>query len=407
MQDVSKSRFRWSAVLLAALAGACGGSDDGGATRGSASAAPGGIPQLPGGGGAAGRPFSSGPQSGGPIGVAGAGAAQGPTQTTGGSELCEVVQLVADPEIPQMMIVLDRSGSMQEGGRWEPSVSAVNRVTMQLESRIDFGLTMFPDPANQNASAAGGTFAECLRAPDPQACINMLNGGGVADPGCAPGPIVVPVGSNNAAQISSLLNMTDPLGGTPTSGTLEGLLGSFAGQPVGPDQKGASKYVLLVTDGQPTCPNGQGSNTNQADIDASNAAIDALTLQDVRTYVIGYDTSGAGNEMLAAVLDGFAQRGGTGATAHRPVEDEASLIAELEAITGQIVGCSLSLDKAPPRADYVLVRLDGRQLNLDDPNGWKLVGDRTVELIGGACETFKAGSHLIEAQVECDVVGPV
>ena len=78
----------------------------------------------------------------------------------------------------------------------------------------------------------------------------------------------------------------------------------------------------------------------------------------VKTSVIGYDTTGPGNEMLAEVLDGFATRGGTGDLMHRTVEDEASLAAELQRITGALVECSFVLEAAPERADHVLVRVE-------------------------------------------------
>jgi len=168
-----------------------------------------------------------------------------------------------------------------------------------------------------------------------------------------------------------------------------------------------AKFVLLVTDGAPTCPAGNGEETTAPDIDSSNAAIEALAGKGVRTYVIGYDTTGPGNEMLASVLDGFAQRGGTGDTKHRPVEDEASLLMEMQRITSAVASCSFNLDAAPARADFVLVKLDGAQINLNDPNGWRLVGDRTIEITGQACERFKGvGSHAIEALVQCDIVVP-
>jgi hypothetical protein len=184
------------------------------------------------------------------------------------------------------------------------------------------------------------------------------------------------------------------------------LVDTYAEVDSSPDAKQHPKFVLLVTDGAPTCPNGMGGEPNQPDIDASYRAIEMLTDKMVKTYVIGYDTMSAGNEMLAQVLDGFAQRGGTGDMKHRPVEDEASLTAALESIASSIATCSFALDKAPPRADYVLVTLDGKQLNLDDANGWRMVDDKTVEIVGNACTTFKSGAHLLNAQVQCMVVTP-
>jgi hypothetical protein len=119
----------------------------------------------------------------------------------------------------------------------------------------------------------------------------------------------------------------------------------YATGAVGPDSPPQGKFVLLVTDGAPTCPAGDGSERTQPDIDASNAAIEALAAKDVRTYVIAYDTSGPDNATLASVLDGFAQRGGTGDKTHRPVEDEASLLTEFGRIAGAIANCSFQLSQ--------------------------------------------------------------
>jgi hypothetical protein len=95
--------------------------------------------------------------------------------------------------------------------------------------------------------------------------------------------------------------------------------------------------VLLVTDGQPTCPTGAGSLTTQQDIDASNTATDALASRGVRTYVIGYNTSGPGQRARREPARRFAQRGGTGDRQHRRVEDESSLLAEFERIAAAAV----------------------------------------------------------------------
>jgi hypothetical protein len=59
------------------------------------------------------------------------------------------------------------------------------------------------------------------------------------------------------------------------------------------------KYVLLVTDGEPNCADDPVGDTNRA--------IDALTAQGVKTYVIGYDL--ASNANSAMIMNGFAQHG--------------------------------------------------------------------------------------------------
>jgi hypothetical protein len=84
------------------------------------------------------------------------------------------------------------------------------------------------------------------------------------------------------------------------------------------------------------------------------------------------------------------------------------LRAELQRIAGVAISCTFVLDKAPPRADYVLVRVDGTQVNLDDPNGWRLVNGRTIELTGAACDTLQRdGNHAVDAEVRCELVSPI
>jgi hypothetical protein len=375
-------------ALAACFLSACGAGDEGSARdRGGLGANAGSGPVHSGAGGSAGSNGFSNSQVGVP---------KPPTMKPNGevpSDICEAARVTADPQTPDMMIVLDRSGSMKDRdvNRWDPSVSALRAVTMQLQSKIHFGLAMFPDPMAQ-----GGGFLDCLL--DPNACDNAT---------CSPGRVVVDIAPDNAPAIDMALSMASPGGGTPTPQTLMGLVDTYAGGPADPDAVPAPKFILLVTDGQPTCPNGNGGMVTQPDIDASNAAIEALAAKGVRTFVIGYDTNTPGNEMLKAVLDGFAQRGGTGDMEHHPVEDEASLLATLESITAKIAGCSFRLEMAPPRADYVRVTLDGNQINLDEPDGWKLVDEKTVELQGAACATLMSpAAHALDVQVECEIVPP-
>jgi hypothetical protein len=345
------------------------------------------------------------PDNDNPLPTGGASGAGGLAAVGGGNDpsgVCEIIRADADPQVPDMMIVLDRSGSMTEGGRWTPSVSALKRVTRELQSQISVGLAMFPAPPPDPTMVINDALG-CLAAPDPQMCLEMIE-----LQACAPGGVVTPIAIDNASAIAAVLDQTIPGGGTPTPETLQTLVTEFANQSVDPDAIPPVKYILLVTDGQPTCPVGMGSDVTPEDVDASNAAMDALTAAGVKTYVIGYDTNTPGNEALAQVLDGFAQRGGTGDTMHRPVEDEASLLAVLQSIASELVSCTYVLDNAPSRADFVLVKLDGVQINLNDPNGWMLVGDRTVEVQGAACEQLRSsGSHSIEVTVQCSVVSPM
>lgn len=326
-----------------------------------------------------------------------------------GPAVCAVVQLVTSPQKPDVMIVLDRSSSMEEAGRWRPSVAAVRSITEQLADVMRFGLALFPSTGLGNAGGFN-RWLGCLGldGEEREMCLDQADspaadGGGLL---CSPGEIVVPVADDTGREIANTLARTRPSGGTPTADTLRRLVDSYAQAETDPDALTHQKYVLLVTDGAPTCPAGDALETTPEDIDATNAAIEALREQDVRSYVVGYGTTGPGNEELKRVLDGFAARGGTGDQKHRPAEDEASLVTQLKSIASSIASCDFKLDRAPSRADFVLVQLDGERLDLDQPNGWRLVGTRTIQLVGDACERFREGSHSVTAELRCELVQP-
>jgi hypothetical protein len=295
----------------------------------------------------------------------------------GNDGICEEVGVRADQTTPDMLIVLDRSGSMGDEGRWDPSRAAVVSVTEQLEAAIRFGLMLFP-------LDDGGFF------PDPSLA-------------CADGELEVPIAINNAGAIAERLGQTSPFGGTPTGGSLEAAIGVLEARRGQPDQIPAPQFVLLVSDGQPTCPDGEGFETTQADIALATAAIDTLRAQGVKTYVIGYDTQT--DSALASVLDEFAEHGGTGQ--HRAVEDEATLVQEFREIAGEVVSCAFTLENEPEDPRYVEVTLDGEKLTINEPDGWTING-RTVTLGGAACEKLQDGTeHKLLVQVKCSIVDPL
>ena len=353
---------------------------------------------------------AGGNASGGDPGSGGSGAGNAGTNGTGGgggaaNDVCEAYAVRNDQVTPDMLIVLDKSGSMGGAGaidcrnpdpisalfcaqlgvdcndpvwstfcgggdRWGPSVDAVKGITRSLEDSIRFGLMAFP-----------------------------------ADNQCGPGNLLVEPEIQMADEIASELDRLGPNGATPTSATLEAALRIYEEASATPDALPHPPYVLLVTDGDPNCVDNQGQSGDVAAQEASYAAIDALTAAGIKTYVIGYDTR---DSDFAQVLDEMARRGGTGDTAHRPVEDQASLEAEFQAIAGSAISCTFVLEQAPPDPSYVLVEIDGEQINLDDPNGWTLSEDGlTVQVQGDACVTLSDGrEHVLSVEVLCEVVRP-
>lgn len=295
--------------------------------------------------------------------------------------ICEAVDIRLEPLPRDALILLDRSASMADEGRWEPSKAAVKSVTAQLDSQFRFGLWMFP------------------QAPGPSQCTPVLDPGcDIGADRCKPGELSVPFAAASAAPIASTLDAAVSDGGTPTGPALDGVRELVLGR--GPDID--PPVVLLVTDGPPTCPAGAAMDTNQADIIAAREAMDALTAIGVTTYVLGYDTANDGE--LASFLDDLAQRGGSGDTAHRPVEDEGSLIQALEDVTAQSAACSFELQSPVDDPAYARVTLDGTSLPLGEPDGWVMDG-AVISLQGAACETMRSGGdHVLTMQLVCDAV---
>jgi hypothetical protein len=301
---------------------------------------------------------------------------------------CEKLQLPANPNSPQILIVLDRSGSMIGVGggggvgknRWEPSVSAVKKLTASLTGTVEFGLMLFPSPGNADGGGFGGFLT------------GIAGGGG---PGCAAGVVNVPVALNTAGEISSMLDMSGPdVGSTPTAASLlaakEALSGGCS------DCVAKPKYVLLVTDGQPTC----GADGGPGDVDATNAAIDELSKAEIKTYVIGYDTLPGTPEGDA--MQSFAEHGGT--EKYFPVEDETSLVAELTRIASALVPCEFELKDEITDPSYVRVEIDGKTYNFG--SDWQVDGKKIVlDPMGGACPLLRdAQVHFLNITRECEVV---
>jgi hypothetical protein len=355
------------------------------------------VSAEPGGGGGTGASKDSGPtkdsaERSSTMSSSSVGGKKDPAPVDEGPPTCDKLQLQGAPNSPDILIVLDRSGSMVGFGearnagknRWLPSVSAVKKLTSELTETVAFGLMLFPDPsANGGVTIPGiGTF------------------GGNGMGGCTPGKVDVTVDINTASKIASVLDMSAPnaVGATPTSASLVAARMALAGDCA--DCRPTPKYILLVTDGQPTCGMGGTADTTPEDIAATNAAIDDLTADGVKTYVIGYDT--ASDPAAAAAMDGFAMHGGT--DKHYPVEDEATLIAELTRIAGALVPCEFELSMDIPDPTYVRVEIDGVTYNYG--SDWTNEGKKIVlDPMGQACPRLRdAKLHDLRITRECEVV---
>lgn len=308
------------------------------------------------------------------------GGAQSEASST--ASACEALQLTANPNAPEILIVQDRSGSMsgldpRNAGknRWDPSVRALKALTAELTSTVAFGLMLFPST---------------------QGSAGPRNGG----PGCEPGVIDVPPATHSASAIATVLDDSKPdVGATPTTTSLMAALAALDGASCA-DCRRVPRYVLLVTDGQPTCGLYGGAMSSPQDIAATNEALDALERAGIHTYVIGYDTGS--DPAAAAAMDGFAQHGGT--ERHYPVEDEASLLSELTRIASALVPCEFELSQPVSDPEFVRIEIDG--VTYEHGRDWHIEGTTIVlNPEGGACPMLKdARFHDLRITRECEPV---
>lgn len=251
--------------------------------------------------------------------------------------------------------------------RWEGSVAAIESVTRSAQAQIDFGLMMFP--------TVGAL-------PGPDKVI------------CQAGSVSVPVKASAAAAISDALRGVEPNGATPTAAALRAAKKTLVDEARGlPDLASAPGYVLLVTDGVPTCP-------VDAEPGPTYAALDALREAGVRTYVVGY---GIDPKSEAGMTMGtMATRGGT--PHFYPAEEQTELLAAFDEIASIIVSCDYALAQPPPRVDaFVRVRVDGGDVPRG-ADGWTRDA-KTIHLEGATCEKLRnGGSHTLEIVVECEPV---
>jgi hypothetical protein len=288
---------------------------------------------------------------------------------------------------PDVLIVLDRSGSMAQGvdgkdctaanmmcmdmggNKWVQMTTAMSSFLPMAETTVNWGLLFF-------GSTSGGTCAV----------------GTTAD---------VPPAPMNAGPINMAIGRTMPATSTPTTLAVKNAAAYLKGlKDTNP------KFILLATDGIPTCGKVMcapgvvtGGNQNQCDDANAIAAVTQAFTDGVPTFVIGIATAG-----MDATLNSMAMAGGyprTGADkAYYPVASASELTAALDAIKNQVGTCFFGISAIDPKMMKISgVNADGTPLNAGD---FTIVGTTGVKLEGQACQDYTDGKiKTVEVQVDC------
>jgi hypothetical protein len=292
---------------------------------------------------------------------------------------------------PAIVVLLqDRSTSMRNtlsGGltRWATLVESVKPVLQQTQAGVSWGFKLFPD-----GKICGVTTG-----------------------------VQIEPALNNAAPITAALdgikvvqNSADNLGlwdGTPVAPALRQTARYLAALP-----SDKQKYILLATDGQPTCAGGDpllgGGNPDTDDFPSGPAAVAEVAAMGIKVPVVGisfsktWDPTNLKDNEVA--LNDMAKAGGM----PRPTDpayygagSSADLATAFAQITGIVINCTFDLKgMKPPSPDDVAVKIDGVKVPRDKAHGegWDYDADAAnVVIYGQACEQLKGAGATSNVQI--------
>ena len=285
--------------------------------------------------------------------------------------------------MPTIQLLIDQSGSMGEdfGGmtRWaamrQALVNQTEGVVYALQDQILFGASLY----TSNGGSAGG---EC--------------------------PILEtePPGIHNADDIRTLIVDNGPSGDTPTGESIQAVVTYLAGLPEGSITP--VRFIVLATDGEPdTCAQPNPQNGQEESIAGAQAAFAA----GVRVVVLS-----VGSDVSAGHLQDMANAGAgkpVGGAEHEPyyvANNPAELTDAFDEIAQNARSCLFTLNgqvTPPEYAAFGKVVLNGTELTYNDPNGWRLIDGRTLELLGTACQTYLTSDPVsLTATFPCGAIAP-
>lgn len=367
---------------------------------------------------------------------------QGGQMNMGGSSSCIDVDVEFTPEIPNVVLLIDQSGSMNAGDGFGA------RVEQEIEAGdyVPWGCPSDPDdpadsPDQRNADWRWNVVRNVLFNPtsgvvlplEDQVRFGMAlytseDGFGQNMTRTCPmlTEVEIDFGNYEAMLGAMECNGFPNAGDTPTRESLRDTANALAAADLdGP------KIIVLATDGEPdncTCPDWSGNHVpsscyDQATVERGDPPVEmsparaeqydvaeeaARIYAELGIIVHVIDVSTPTNTSLRAHLTSVATAGGGGifdgtrpsglVDAFRTIIDGArSCVIEL---SGEISGGKESTGR---------VTLNGEELMLvtsDDEDGWKVNSSTEIELTGAPCELIKQGQHDLKILFPCDAFVP-
>jgi hypothetical protein len=211
---------------------------------------------------------------------------------------------------------------------------------------------------------------------------------------------------NNYQKINAVYKAASPGQYTPTALALNAAYKLVPSQQQTLDvQKRGSQYVVLCTDGEPNgCPDSAtGGGFPPEDFEGPAKEVTTAANNGIKTYVVSV---ASGGQEYQDYLEELATIGNTGSKAFSPATKD-ELAAQLGGIIGNAIGCQIQLSGRVviDLACTGTVVLNSQALVCNDPNGWKLVDESHIELVGAACDKFMNDpTAMITATFPCGAV---
>lgn len=285
------------------------------------------------------------------------------------ANVCADIDLTTMQVVPSVVLIVDQSRSMETNDlvpgttRWDaleealvgPNGVAGAGLVFDLQEQVRFGLALY--------SGDDTTCPILTTIPDP------LSG----------------VSTGSYADIKAAYDGATPIRWTPTHLAMERVIDQVLAAPP-PDPV----LFILATDGQPNeCASGTTDAAAPQVITQTQRAFAA----GIRTYVISL----AGDDAaLQAHLDEVANAGaGAAPDASPPAmsyapSDTTGLSDALRTIIGGALSCTVELNGrvVPEMACMGRVELNGSALTCDGADGWRLIDETHIEILGAACDTL-------------------
>jgi hypothetical protein len=353
------------------------------------------------------------------IGVGGAGNDGGGGEGAGGAPGCIDLDVEFTPQVPTVLLLIDRSGSMtaekkfgaavqaavddgtytlgdcpkDNDWRWnvvrDVLMSPTKGIVKPLEDRVRFGLSLY---SSKNGRVKAGSPEE------------------IDETKMCPELIEVPIALDNHQAMLDQFKCNDVDDDTPTG---ESLLAAAA--TLKAFKEPGPKVIVLATDGEPDsceCPD-TGSNVpakcNEPGVPAQikeQVVANAKEIHDgdITVHVINVSTPSEAS-LQKHLADVAAAGGGKVYPGFSPGELSKAFDEIIDGVRSCVI--DLSGEIAKGKESTGVIKLDGDTLGLDDPDGWQVNTPSQIELLGAACDAIKTGDHDISIKFPCESFEPV